>query len=357
MELDELRSEIKETDKQIMALMRHRLELAEDIGRLKQGEGAQIRNKSVESAVIARYRDFATDNGMDPDAAETVCRTLIQESVERQASLPRINQHPLNVAIVGGRGKMGQWLAKILTDSGNKVVSIDAAEEDGPTLMDTRRSDVVIVSVPISQTGIVLGQLDGICRNDALIFDIASLKTPFVEMLKDMAARRKVCSVHPMFGPSAKSMYSRNLLFCDCGNMQAVTDAKALFGDRGADERIIPIEDHDKYMSYVLGLSHAVNIAFFTVLERSGIDYDDMKTVASTTFRKNMDTNRSVASEDPMLYYGIQHLNASRDAMWAAFSQAVEDLQKASKDDNPGSFVTLMNKGREYFGDDKNGQR
>ena len=109
------------------------------------------------------------------------------------------------------------------------------------------------------------------------------------------------------------------------------------------------IEQHDEYMSYVLGLSHAVNIAFFTVLERSGITFSDMQTVASTTFRKNMDTNASVALEDPLLYYEIQHLNGNRLEMWKLFGEAVKDLEEASMSDDPEKFRELMEAGRKYF--------
>jgi len=111
----------------------------------------------------------------------------------------------------------------------------------------------------------------------------------------------------------------------------------------------MPIEQHDEYMSYVLGLSHAVNIAFFTVLDRSGIPFRDMQSVASTTFRKNLDTNTSVALEDPMLYYEIQHLNAHREGMWKLFCDAVRDLKEASLDSDPSKFVELMENGRRYF--------
>jgi chorismate mutase/prephenate dehydrogenase len=109
------------------------------------------------------------------------------------------------------------------------------------------------------------------------------------------------------------------------------------------------IEEHDGYMSYVLGLTHAVNIALFTVLERSGYSFEDLLTVSSTTFNKGLDTNRSVASENPMLYYEIQHMNLHREEMWSLFRKTVSELMQKSLDDNPAGFISLMNAGREYF--------
>ena len=236
-----------------------------------------------------------------------------------------------------------------MSASGHSIDVIDPASGNGRTLKDCADADIVVVSVPIHATASVIRELDGICRDDALIFDLTSLKSTIVDILREMSGRRKVCSIHPMFGPSARSLSGRNLIVCDCGNGDAVKEVTGLFAGRGGNIRTMEIEQHDEYMSYVLGLSHAVNIAFFTVLERSGITFSDMQTVASTTFRKNMDTNASVGLEDPLLYYEIQHLNDNRDGMWKLFSKAVKDLREASLSDDPSKFVELMQKGRNYF--------
>lgn len=351
MDLKELRTEIEETDTRILELIRKRTEIAEAIGRYKMNNDISVRNVPVEEDIVKRYREFAENCGIDPNTIETICRALIQESVERQTSLPRSELRPKNVFIIGGAGKMGGWISDLLTKIGHRVSIIDPSLENGLSMEDVKSADIVIVSVPISAVDGILNRLDGICGNDTLIFDIASLKSPFVRTLRRMAESKKVCSVHPMFGPSAKSMYNRNLIICDCGNREAVTEAEALFSDKGANIRLMDLDSHDDYMSYVLGLSHAVNIAFFTVLERSGYSFDDMCSVASTTFIKNMETNRSVASEDPKLYYDIQHLNINRDKLWSLFSDAIKDLKKASLDGNPTKFIELMDLGRVYFKD------
>ena len=86
-----------------------------------------------------------------------------------------------------------------------------------------------------------------------------------------------------------------------------------------------------------------------TALATPNVKFKDLQTVASTTFSKGLDTNRSVASEDPMLYYEIQHVNTHRDEMWELFSQAVKDLREASVSDDPERFRQMMEAGRQYF--------
>ena len=349
MGLEEARKGIQEIDFEILGLMEKRLRLAREVGEDKVARNAAVRNIAQEKNVIDRYRGYALEHGMNPVYAEQICKVLMQESIEVQAALPRSASESRHVAIVGGYGKMGRWFADLLKQSGHRVDVIDPSSGNGLTLEDAKWSDTVIVSVPISRTRGILEKLDTICPPETLIFDIASLKSPFADTLEDMGKRRKVCSVHPMFGPSAESMYDRNLLVCDCGSREGVDSVISLLGNHGADVTTMPIRKHDMYMSYVLGLSHAVNIAFFTVLERSGISFEEMKTVASTTYNKLMDTNVSVALEDPYLYYEIQHLNAYREDMLGKFDQAVHEVVEAALADNPKAFKDLMDKGREYF--------
>lgn len=89
MNLDTIRSEIKDTDAGIMDLIRHRLELSKEVGKYKIDHDEKIRNLAVEADVVGRYRDFAVKNGMNPQYAEDICRILIKESVEAQESMLR----------------------------------------------------------------------------------------------------------------------------------------------------------------------------------------------------------------------------------------------------------------------------
>ena len=301
--------------------------------------------EGMDAVSLAKLRSGSC---FDPDT-----RKIIEESIALQKAISSHRQKkdvkPMDIAIIGGAGKMGAWFGNFLSACGHRITVIDPASGNGRTLADCRDSDAIIVSVPIHATAGILRELDSICREDALIFDLTSLKSPVIDTLKDMASRRKVCSVHPMFGPSAKTLDDRNIIICDCGCGEAAEEVREMFDGFGANLRMMPVEQHDVFMSYVLGLSHAVNIAFFTALDRSGIPFEELESVASTTFKKNVDTNISVALEDPVLYYDIQHLNAHRDEAWDLFSKAVEDLKQASLSDDPSAFIELMNNGRKYF--------
>jgi len=340
-----LRKKIEEIDKEIAELMIQRNETAKEIGCIKRTRGMPLVNREVEDAVIKRYRTAADGTLLPPDVAESICRLLIRSSVELQAPMVR-KKCDKRVTIVGGGGKMGKWMTEYFESMGANVNIIDLSAGKPEDMND---SDIVVISVPISSAGSVLADADKFCKEDALIFDISSIKSPFASKLKEIATRRKVCSVHPMFGPSAGSMNERNVIVCSCGCEAAVTEAAELFDNDGSNVMITDIEKHDELMAYVLGLSHASGIAFFTALKESGIPFRELNGSAGTTFERFLSASSPVSEEDASLYHEIQKLNVNSEDMWNVYENAVKKVRDASLSDDDKMFSELMESGRKFL--------
>jgi chorismate mutase/prephenate dehydrogenase len=184
------------------------------------------------------------------------------------------------------------------------------------------------------------------------VLDIISVKDSIIPTMRSAAdAGLEVCSIHPMFGPEG-SVYGRNIVICDCGSATAMEKAADLFNGTGAKMTNMPIEEHDELISYVLGLSHAVNIAFFRTLIKSGIDFGKLDQISSTTFRSQAATSKRVANESPELYHDIQHLNPHSKRCLDLFLEAVGDIEASALDEDREGFVEIMKEGKEYFGED-----
>ena len=63
-----------------------------------------------------------------------------------------------------------------------------------------------------------------------------------------------------------------------------------------ADLVVMGLDEHDRLIAFVLGLSHALNIAFFTALAESGEAAPRLARMSSTTFDAQLDIATSVAS-------------------------------------------------------------
>jgi chorismate mutase/prephenate dehydrogenase len=353
---------IEELDQEIMELIGKRMEAALNMGRTKVEKAMPVRNLKVEDEVVDRYRERAKAAGISEEAAADIANILIRESVESQARLSRPMKSVKEVCIIGGQGKMGLWFARYMAMRGHKVKLLDTRKKDAKTTTEfplvtdlgkaMKTADVVIVAVTISQARPVLEQVID-AKPKGLVFDIMSVKQPIIATLERAAEEGiKVCSIHPMFGPDALSMYSRNIIVCDCGSMLGVEEFLPLIDGMGAKVTQMSIMEHDELISYVLGLSHAVNIAFFSALKGSGIEFKSFEDIASTTFRKQSASARSVANESPALYYEIQHDNPNTAKCLELFEKVVAELKEAALADDKDRFVQMMKQGREYFGDD-----
>jgi chorismate mutase/prephenate dehydrogenase len=101
----------------------------------------------------------------------------------------------------------------------------------------------------------------------------------------------------------------------------------------------------------VLGLSHALNIAFFTVLAESGEAAPKLAQMSSTTFDAQLEVAGRVAQDSPELYYEIQSLNDYGAESLEALAQAVERIRTSVLSQDHDAFVALMRRGRDYLED------
>lgn len=356
--LGSLRDELDAVDTQLVELAARRQQLVARIGHYKQQHGRQLRDFARERKVLEMVRANAIAANLDPGLAEDLFKRLIDASLTRQ------EQERVRLAgrgdgqralVIGGAGRMGQWLAGFLDNQSFEVVLADPSlETDGQSrFSDWRQApldvSLIVVAAPLRQSAGIIHELAA-SRVSALVFDIGSLKTPLIGPLRDAAGSgMRICSVHPMFGPDTRLLSGRHVLVMDAGCPEAVREVRSLFSETMAEIVSVPLDEHDRFMALVLGLSHALNIAFFTALERSGISAEKLAGISSTTFKRQLAIARDVAAENPALYFEIQTLNEHGPIARDALAGAVDALSAATDRADEKAFRELMERGREYL--------
>jgi chorismate mutase/prephenate dehydrogenase len=258
------------------------------------------------------------------------------------------------VLIIGGAGRMGQWFAEMLAAQGFAVDLADTTLDSGPGRFSNWRDagvnyDIIIVATPISASNQILVELAEL-RATGLIFDIGSLKTPLRPGMQALAkAGCKVASLHPMFGPDTVLLSNQHLIFVDAGCPEATAEAKELFSGTLAEQLELTLEDHDRLIAYVLGLSHALNVTFFDALQRCGESASKLIRMSSTTFDAQLLVSAAVARENPQLYFDIQRLNEYGHEALDAMCESAEHLRSLIAAGDAQGFLDVMEKGQEYF--------
>jgi chorismate mutase / prephenate dehydrogenase len=358
--LEDLRRRINELDRQILELVGQRQETSREVARAKRATGYATRDYNREREVLLAARETGRQYGVSPQVAENILRLLIRSSLttQEQASVAAQGAGSGRSALViGGAGKMGHWFADFMTSQGFAVEVADPAGAPAgfAHIEDWKSSalghDFIVVATPLGATDKILREL-AMRRPKGVIFDVGSLKSPLrggLNALKSHGCR--VTSLHPMFGPDTELLSGRHVIFVEAGSAEATQAARDLFGSTMVEQVVMSLEDHDRLIAYVLGLSHALNIAFFTALAESGEAAPKLAKLSSTTFDAQLDVATKVAQESPELYFEIQSLNDYGAESLEALAQAVERLRAAVLSQDFSAFDSLMRRGREYLED------
>jgi chorismate mutase/prephenate dehydrogenase len=354
--LDPLRAELGAIDRDILALVAKRQAVAQRIGAVKREIGMPTRDFRQERDVVERARKAATEQGLPPSMGEELVLALIRGSLtvqEKDTVAATGGGTGRRALVIGGAGHMGRWFVRYLATQGFTVDVADPAARPGEGATDWHElaldHELIVVAAPMPASGQILEELAA-SPPPGVVFDIGSLKSPLrrgLHALRD--AGGQVTSVHPMFGPDTELLSGRHVIFVDLGVPQATAAARALFEPTMATLVEMDLESHDRLIAYVLGLSHALNIAFFTALAESGEAAPRLATLSSTTFDAQLDVAAKVATENPDLYFEIQTLNDYGTESLSALLYAVERLRSVVRANDVEGFRGLMGRGRRYL--------
>jgi chorismate mutase/prephenate dehydrogenase len=358
MALQDLRKRLNELDRQLIELIAERQAVVEQVGEFKRTEGQVTRDYQREKQVLDGARGSASELGIEPDIAEQVMRLLIQTSLTSQehARLRAEGRGDGQKAmVIGGGGKMGRWFADFLDSQGYDITVADPInrvdEYDYAADWQDAGDDfaVTVVAAPLQVSAEILSAM-ATRSHSGLIFDIGSLKTPLVPALSELAnAGMQITSIHPMFGPDVELLSDKHVLFLDTGVPEATRAARALFDSTMARQTEMSLTEHDRLISYVLGLSHAINIAFFSVLAESGEAVPRLADLSSTTFDAQLEIASRVVQEHPQLYFEIQSLNEFGLEPLEGLARAVQTITDAVRAGDEAAFVELMESGKRYL--------
>src|SRR3954471_13625568 len=358
--LEELGRRLNALARPILQLVGKRQETSREIIRAKRDTGQATRDYTREREVLMAARETGRQCGVSPQVAENILRLLIRSSLttQEQASVAAQGAGSGRTAlIIGGSGKIGRWFTEFMTSQGFAVTVADpvGAPAGFEHVADWRttdlRHDFIVVATPLGLTDKILREL-AMRRPKGVIFDVGSLKSPLragLNALKSHGCR--VTSVHPMFGPDTELLSGRHVIFVEAGSPDATQAARDLFASTMVEQVVMSLEDHDRLIAYVLGLSHALNIAFFTALAESGEAAPKLATLSSTTFDAQLGVAAKVARENPDLYFEIQTLNDYGTESLAALLYAVERLRSIVRANDVEGFRSLMTRGKGYLKD------
>ena len=255
-ELDLVRQGIDEVDKELVTLLKRRLQLVAKVGEIKSRLGIPVYAPDREQDMLAKRRNEARKHGISPQLIEDVLRRIMRESYssERDAGFKCVNPAARNIVVIGGNGQLGSIFVRLFRLSGYTVDVLSRRnwEQDAERMLSN--PSMVVVCVPIDVTLETIDKLEHL-PEDCILTDFTSVKVKPVERMMRVH-RGPVMGLHPMFGPDIASIAKQVVVCCE-GRMQDqcewVLSQMKIWGTR---IEKVTAEEHDRAMSFIQALRH-----------------------------------------------------------------------------------------------------
>lgn len=231
----------------------------------------------------------------------------------------------LNIGIIGGAGKMGAWLASqfkeryhvliydINTNQMHKVAMQLNINYEKTLETLVKKSDMIIVAVTLDKVPNVISELLSFNLNNKIVFDIASFKNNVIPIYLKYPKTVIVCSVHPLFGPGAKTIKNASVAIIPVPNREDDANMiKQFFEEFGANTIMIDWKTHDNIMGIVLGVPYMIGLSLAKITKGKG---KLVKRLSGTSFKFLSIYVNSMLSEDTSLISEIISNESSRKAI------------------------------------------
>ena len=258
------------------------------------------------------------------------------------------NDRDIHIGIIGGLGKMGRWFQRFFSELGYQVSIADKGTE--VTAEDLANTcQVVLLAVPLQGTVQVVRTIGPLVQSDALLMDIASLKSEVVRTMLEVCSAA-VMGTHPLFGPGEPNITGQTVVICP-GRGQWWQDwLTGIFVDGGARVEVVSPEVHDYYMAVIQGLTHFTSLALGLTIDSMDVDLRKLKRFATPAFNRRLNEISHLLSQDADLYAAMPMLNSTYGVFYREFERIILELKAVIAKKETEEFIRLFDRARDRFG-------
>lgn len=171
-EVQAVREEIEELDRQLLALLKARMSKVELIARSKLQDAFPFRDPGREEQVLQRVRHLAVESGLDAHAVEKLYRQILEMSIARQqAHIQSLATIPLRVAYQGVEGSYSHLTSqrRYAGRPGGVLLSGYATVRQAVSALRAGEADVALLPIENSMAGSINEVYDALAEGGLAI--------------------------------------------------------------------------------------------------------------------------------------------------------------------------------------------
>lgn len=173
--------------------------------------------------------------------------------------------------------------------------------------VEASKQDIVLLSMPISETESVLKEIGKSVRKNALVMDVCSVKIYPIKLMKKLLPKdTKIIGTHPLFGPQSGKHGIKDLEIVICPvrtDLVSLNQIISMFRRMGLKTILTIPQKHDRIMANTQALTH-----FFAKGVVSTIKSMEFE-ISTPSARKLFNIINDVKDDSPILFRDIETLN------------------------------------------------
>lgn len=251
------------------------------------------------------------------------------------------------VGIIGGTGAMGQFFKRFFEKNDCKVI-VSSRKTRLKPIDCAKKSDVVLISVPIDVTVDVIKKIAPHVNKNSLLIDTTSIKKEPVNVMLRYA-KCEVIGMHPVFGPNVNSLKGQTIVLCPSRTKKWLKWVINILKKNKARIKITDPGKHDEMMSIIQGLNHFSTLSVAHAMKNSGMNIDESLEYTSPIYRLRMAMLGRILNQNPSLYANIEIMNPKNKKVLGVYLDSVKKLQKIIEGKDTKEFIKYFNECAKFF--------
>lgn len=262
----------------------------------------------------------------------------------------------MKIAIIGGTRGLGRWIAGFLKKQGHYITITSRDQVSGNIVAKklgvkysddnkktAQENEVVIISVPIENTGPVIEEVAPFMSKGSLLMDVTSVKEkPALLMQEKLAEGAYFLPVHPMFGPRIRSLEGQVVVLTPLEKSEWFEKVFKFLENHKARVLITSPEKHDEMMGVVQVLTHFAYISIAYTIKKLDVDIKESRKFASPIYNLMLDIISRIVAQNPYLVYSIQTQTDYAYHAREILMETIQELNEMLINCNQNDFVNAM---------------
>ena len=251
-----------------------------------------------------------------------------------------------NIGIIGGTGNMGSCFKNAFESIGLNVQVSDINSKDKEDHI-IENSDWIILTVPISETLKVFKNIKNKIKEDQIFSDFTSVKSILANDIGN--SNFEFISCHPLFGP-LNNLKGQNIVTIPIVSKEKYPMVVKVFEKIGLKiTELKSLNEHDKYMSLIQGMTHFSHVCFTTAMKKLNPDLDKIMEICSPIYQSNISFSSRITGGDENLYTNIIMDNPLNKKVIQLYLETAKELFKKIEKDDHESFKQNFIENRKYL--------